>query len=73
MKCFFCKHEASSKIGTSKGNIFKALLGKKCWEKDEFYVCKKHYEEIRQNRVALAKIENGVITWLNGLEKEESK
>ena len=64
MKCHFCKSEASSKIGSSRGNIFKALLGMKCWEKDEFYVCREHYEAIRNKEVVLGKIEKGIVTWL---------
>lgn len=45
MKCFYCFNEASAKIGTSKGNILKALLGRKCWDKREIYVCRSCYEE----------------------------
>lgn len=43
MKCIYCDKEASAKIGESNGNIFNALLGKKCWVKKEVYVCRQHY------------------------------
>jgi hypothetical protein len=45
MKCFFCGKEACAKVGGSKGNIFLALLGKKCWDKKEIYVCREHFEK----------------------------
>jgi len=45
MKCFYCDKEACAKIGTSKGNIFSALLGRRCWSKTELYVCRKHFIE----------------------------
>ncbi len=45
MKCYYCPDEACTKIGTSKGNALKSLFGKKCWTKEEYYVCRKHFEE----------------------------
>jgi hypothetical protein len=48
MKCFYCKKEASAKVGNSKGNIFNALFGRNCWQKSEIYVCKEHYKTIEQ-------------------------
>jgi hypothetical protein len=46
MKCFYCKKEASAKVGNSKGNILNALFGRNCWQKSEIYVCKEHYKTI---------------------------
>jgi len=66
MRCMFCNMPASAKIGTSTGNIFKALLGKKCWEKDEYYFCKDHYEEIRRKEVLLVDLKNGIINIRRG-------
>ena len=43
IKCFYCEKEACAKVGTSKGNLFRALFGGKCWNKSEVYVCKNHY------------------------------
>ena len=47
IKCFYCDREASSKIGSSKANIWKAIFpffGKPL-VKSEIYVCRSHYEE----------------------------
>lgn len=44
MECFYCGREACAKIGESKGNILAALLGRRCWNKKEIYVCRKCYE-----------------------------
>ena len=54
MKCFVCsamgkKEEACAKLGTSKGNIFSALLGRKCWKKSEIYVCEKHWRLMKDD------------------------
>jgi hypothetical protein len=43
IKCYYCSSEACAKIGDSKGSIWAALLGRKCWKKSEFYVCRKHF------------------------------
>jgi len=57
VKCFYCRKEASAKIGTAEGSLLSAIvpsclkkfLKVKTWTKDEKYVCKKHYEELRLN------------------------
>lgn len=51
MKCYKCRNQASTKIGSSKGNILKALFGFKCWEKEEIYLCKKHYDAIKKEQI----------------------
>jgi len=43
IRCFYCKEEACAKVGTSKGSLLSALLGRKCWDKAEKYVCRNHY------------------------------
>lgn len=40
MKCFYCDNEASAKVGSAKGNIWRALFGGKAWDKTEVYVCR---------------------------------
>ena len=47
--CYYCRRQAQAKIGTSKGSIWNALLGKKCWDKKEIYVCRKHYDKNEVN------------------------
>ena len=51
MKCYYCDNEASTKVGTSKGNLISALFGLKCWEKTEVYLCVKHYLEIKRKEL----------------------
>lgn len=47
MKCFYCKKEASAKIGNAKADILGSLFGKQAWNKSEIYVCRKHYETLK--------------------------
>ena len=72
MKCYICNEEASAKIGSSKGNIFSALFGKKCWSKQEIYVCKDHYDKYTRGKSFLkrdAKEETKVETRLIKIPK----
>lgn len=46
MQCYECqKNEASVKIGNSKGSIWSALLGKRCWAKMEIYLCRPCFDK----------------------------
>ena len=45
MKCYDCGEEACAKVGGSKGSFLSMLLGRKCWNKKEFYVCRGCYEK----------------------------
>jgi hypothetical protein len=44
MNCYDCGQEASAKIGSAKGNIWRALFGKTAWEKGETYHCRHCYD-----------------------------
>jgi len=68
MKCYFCDKEACCKVGNSKGNILRALLGGKCWEKTEWYLCNRcHeiYKRIRSRTNNFHKIEEDLMLFRN--------
>ena len=50
MKCSVkdFKNWAVAKKGWTKGNIFKALYGGKCLEKEEKYFCLKHFKQKKE-------------------------
>ena len=69
MHCYYCGKDACSKVGGAKGNIWKALLGRKVWDKSEKYVCRECYDTIEK----LGGYNSGNDWYMKEREKEAMK